>query len=286
MDSHWSSKAPVQDTQDYSHSNSPSLRQSLAPSYPAFHRQPPSSNPPALPPINSSGTHLTQKAYEDYGRRWKDAPSWSGPTSTPPAPPGSFSSSYAPSTATQYPSHPTYPTPPRPPLQPASSYNSQLWSSQTSAPQGYSSQPSSAANPTLPNLLPALNNHGSQQSFYPQHNLPGGNGHQYEAQQMQPHSVRPSQTSFHPMPQQQNQAQPTHVVGAQGRRGILPSAAGRPAAVANGAQGSQKTAAAPAKDAEGKFPCEHCNKNYLHAKHLKRHLLRRKYHGFMVEKPR
>ena len=29
------------------------------------------------------------------------------------------------------------------------------------------------------------------------------------------------------------------------------------------------------KDSEGKFPCEHCNKNYLHAKHLKRHMLRR-----------
>ncbi|KAL8652633.1 MAG: hypothetical protein Q9210_002576 [Variospora velana] len=36
----------------------------------------------------------------------------------------------------------------------------------------------------------------------------------------------------------------------------------------------QKPASTPAKDAEGKFPCEHCNKNYLHAKHLKRHLLR------------
>ncbi|EGD98513.1 hypothetical protein TESG_05885, partial [Trichophyton tonsurans CBS 112818] len=30
----------------------------------------------------------------------------------------------------------------------------------------------------------------------------------------------------------------------------------------------------PAKDADGKFPCPHCNKTYLHAKHLKRHLLR------------
>ena len=33
----------------------------------------------------------------------------------------------------------------------------------------------------------------------------------------------------------------------------------------------------PAKDADGKFPCPHCNKTYLHAKHLKRHLLRREY---------
>ncbi|KAL8934789.1 MAG: hypothetical protein Q9216_005730 [Gyalolechia sp. 2 TL-2023] len=67
---------------------------------------------------------------------------------------------------------------------------------------------------------------------------------------------------------------PTHVVGSQGRRGILPSASGRPAAVTNGSSGTPKAATIPVKDAEGKFPCEHCNKNYLHAKHLKRHLLR------------
>ncbi|KAL2165878.1 hypothetical protein VTG60DRAFT_3692 [Thermothelomyces hinnuleus] len=30
----------------------------------------------------------------------------------------------------------------------------------------------------------------------------------------------------------------------------------------------------PQKDANGKFPCPHCTKTYLHAKHLKRHLLR------------
>ncbi|EJT69054.1 hypothetical protein GGTG_13451 [Gaeumannomyces tritici R3-111a-1] len=30
----------------------------------------------------------------------------------------------------------------------------------------------------------------------------------------------------------------------------------------------------PQKDADGKFPCPHCSKTYLHAKHLKRHLLR------------
>ncbi|PWW74642.1 hypothetical protein C7212DRAFT_298407 [Tuber magnatum] len=30
----------------------------------------------------------------------------------------------------------------------------------------------------------------------------------------------------------------------------------------------------PVKDQDGKFPCSHCPKTYLHAKHLKRHLLR------------
>jgi hypothetical protein len=66
--------------------------------------------------------------------------------------------------------------------------------------------------------------------------------------------------------------QPTHVVGSQGRRGILPSAPGRPAVTATaGAKGT----VIPQKDADGKFPCPHCTKTYLHAKHLKRHLLRR-----------
>ncbi|KAJ6789271.1 hypothetical protein PWT90_10920 [Aphanocladium album] len=67
--------------------------------------------------------------------------------------------------------------------------------------------------------------------------------------------------------------QPTHVVGSQGRRGILPSAPGRPAAPAAGTQAA-KNIVMPVKDADGKFPCPHCTKTYLHAKHLKRHLLR------------
>ncbi|OLN95611.1 Respiration factor 2-like protein 1 [Colletotrichum chlorophyti] len=67
--------------------------------------------------------------------------------------------------------------------------------------------------------------------------------------------------------------QPTHVVGSQGRRGILPSAPGRPAATPAGS-GNAKQTVIPVKDADGKFPCPHCTKTYLHAKHLKRHLLR------------
>lgn len=67
--------------------------------------------------------------------------------------------------------------------------------------------------------------------------------------------------------------QPTHVVGSQGRRGILPSAPGRPAPPAAGTVTKTQI---PQKDADGKFPCPHCTKTYLHAKHLKRHLLRRK----------
>lgn len=66
----------------------------------------------------------------------------------------------------------------------------------------------------------------------------------------------------------------THVVGSQGRRGILPSAPGRPPVSANGLNGSPKGAQMPVKDADGKFPCPNCTKTYLHAKHLKRHMLR------------
>jgi len=71
----------------------------------------------------------------------------------------------------------------------------------------------------------------------------------------------------------QNEEAPTHVVGSQGRRGILPSAPGRPNPPAQGSAQSSKSLI-PQKDADGKFPCPHCNKTYLHAKHLKRHLLR------------
>ena len=71
----------------------------------------------------------------------------------------------------------------------------------------------------------------------------------------------------------------TQVVGSQGRRGILPSVPGRATPVTNGVNGTAKSTTIPAKDADGKFPCPHCNKTYLHAKHLKRHLLRREYHS-------
>jgi len=75
----------------------------------------------------------------------------------------------------------------------------------------------------------------------------------------------------------QEEEEPTHVVGSQGRRGILPSANGRPVAVAD-SNGSKAATAGLKKDAnDGKWPCEHCSKRYLHAKHLKRHLLRRKF---------
>ena len=67
------------------------------------------------------------------------------------------------------------------------------------------------------------------------------------------------------------------VVGSQGRRGILPSATGRPSAIGTGIAGPARPGGAMlAKDVDGKFPCVYCNKTYLHLKHLKRHHLRRK----------
>ena len=74
----------------------------------------------------------------------------------------------------------------------------------------------------------------------------------------------------------------THVVGSQGRRGILPSAPGRPPVMQNGLNGSPKGNTIPQKDADGKFPCPNCTKTYLHAKHLKRHMLRRKFCLWLV----
>lgn len=98
--------------------------------------------------------------------------------------------------------------------------------------------------------------------------MPSGGMH------MQPGMNSPyGQNGMMGQPMLQDMEPPTHVVGSQGRRGILPSAPGRPAVTATGT-GSTKNAMIPAKDADGKFPCPHCTKTYLHAKHLKRHLLR------------
>jgi hypothetical protein len=91
-----------------------------------------------------------------------------------------------------------------------------------------------------------------------------------------PDSRPPAWTGAEVMPGMPADAPRTHVVGSQGRRGILPSAPGRPPVAVNGLNGSPKGGQLPQKDADGKFPCPNCTKTYLHAKHLKRHMLRRK----------
>jgi hypothetical protein len=86
----------------------------------------------------------------------------------------------------------------------------------------------------------------------------------YPAQALPQHLLAPQMVS----PSDQ---EPVHVVGQQGRRGVLPTVPGRPTPTAG------KSAPMPTKNADNKFECPHCNKTYLHLKHLKRHLLRRKY---------
>ncbi|KAF2835254.1 hypothetical protein M501DRAFT_989029 [Patellaria atrata CBS 101060] len=148
---------------------------------------------------------------------------------------------------------PIAPQPLPPPIQPSpylvntSSYpvSQSLQSITTSA----YSNPQTLAPAPLPNHL---------QNLRP---LPrGGLGlaHPYGSNQL------PSQSQFLP----NQDPEPTHVVGQQGRRGVLPPAPGRVA------PGSGKAAPTPTKNADGKFDCPHCTKTYLHLKHLKRHLLR------------
>ncbi|KAF1813229.1 hypothetical protein P152DRAFT_472973 [Eremomyces bilateralis CBS 781.70] len=76
-----------------------------------------------------------------------------------------------------------------------------------------------------------------------------------------------AQISQYQQQQPQTPGSPKHVVGQQGRRGILPSATGQnPTPVARTQM--------PTKNDDGKYPCQHCNKQYQHLKHLKRHMLR------------
>ncbi|KAF2636913.1 hypothetical protein P280DRAFT_521819 [Massarina eburnea CBS 473.64] len=72
----------------------------------------------------------------------------------------------------------------------------------------------------------------------------------------------------HPPVLANQEPDPVHVVGQQGRRGVLPTHPGRPTPAVG------KAITNPNKNAEGKYECPHCNKTYLHLKHLKRHLLR------------
>lgn len=129
-------------------------------------------------------------------------------------------------------------------------------------------------------LHPPTNSYSAQQanpSSIPQSLQPGQVPQHYAMPSGNPILPRPMQNapgSSHlaslmtPGYMAQREPEPTHVVGQQGRRGILPSAAGRP--TPNGKMNI------PPKNEEGKFPCPHCTKTYLHAKHLKRHMLRRK----------
>lgn len=71
-----------------------------------------------------------------------------------------------------------------------------------------------------------------------------------------------------------NGSHPIHVVGFQGRRGNIPCEDRATTAIDQNSDG-QSCVNVPTKDESGKYPCAFCAKTYLHAKHLKRHMLRR-----------
>jgi hypothetical protein len=115
--------------------------------------------------------------------------------------------------------------------------------------------------PLLPTAGAHSNSHQLGQSPLPNGGLQDLRG---AGLNMAPHS----QMYAHAPIMSNSEPEPVHVVGQQGRRGVLPTHPGRPAPAAG------KAPTNPNKNAEGKYECPHCNKTYLHLKHLKRHLLR------------
>ena len=215
--------------------------------------QPSLSNSQTLPSLQSQ-TYSQAFGNDPFGQRTQSSQPSFVPANTPTVSHSATYPVYAPAAMSSYPGQQqnSY-TQPTPPFQPSSTYSSQPPTTQ--AFQTYtSSLPLQARRPELrPMPAGGLNEPPTLSSY---------------------HKGTPTSNSV--SLQSTHEPQPTHVVGSQGRRGILPSAVGRPPAIGNGNLTGQKPASIPPKDAEGKFPCPYCAKNYLHAKHLKRHLLRRK----------
>lgn len=213
-------------------------------------------SPHTLPPLQAQ--HAAMSMHSMYGQQTQSAPHT--PTSTQPNTPGSVGNGGFSQMGGQ-------PAPRNYHLQQNHSYqqsmqpynNSSAMMPQVSGPMSHphAQAIAPAPAPTHSRLVP-LRPMTTAAPLHPQHpmhqQMQGGMGSPYG------HSSGQDEV-------------PTHVVGSQGRRGILPSAPGRPAVTATG-PGASKNAMIPAKDADGKFPCPHCVKTYLHAKHLKRHLLR------------
>lgn len=71
---------------------------------------------------------------------------------------------------------------------------------------------------------------------------------------------------------------PKQSFGSRVRRDTVRSAPGRAELVRTGPTGDDlSNPLTLANVPDGRFPCPHCNKTYLRAKHFKRHLLRRKF---------
>lgn len=200
---------------------------------------------PTLPPLQSSG-HSYQLPSIYTNAAYVNASHGSHtPTSTSSAShnPHAFSHLHHPTTSGSM-------------LPPSTSYvpvypNTQASSQAPPSSSMASNMPSSR----LPDLRPAQpsNTYGHAMTPFPSYGAPN----------MQQNQYLPSQ-----------EQEPTHVVGSQGRRGILPSLPGREKAPTSPGAAASTKSMIPQKDADGKFPCPHCTKTYLHAKHLKRHLLR------------
>jgi hypothetical protein len=150
-----------------------------------------------------------------------------------------------------------------------SMYNSNPQTPVTSAPNGNSSMP----HPQLRPIQPSPSAYLPMSSGYSQAPPLSTAGAHSNAHQLAPTQGMGMHPGLYPHPPvlANQEPEPLHVVGQQGRRGVLPTHPGRPAPAAG------KTPTNATKNAEGKYECPHCNKTYLHLKHLKRHLLRRKY---------
>ena len=214
--------------------------------------QPSLSNSQTLPSLQSQ-SYSQSFGNDPLGQRTQTSQPSFVPANTPTVSHAATYPGYAPAVMSSYPGQQNSYTQPTRSFQPLPSYSSQPPTTQ--AYQTYtSSLPLQARRPEL-RPMPA-----------------GGLNEQPPLSSYQKETPTSNSVSL----QSNHEPQPTHVVGSQGRRGILPSAVGRPPAIGNGNLTGQKSASIPPKDAEGKFPCPYCAKNYLHAKHLKRHLLRRK----------
>lgn len=181
---------------------------------------------------------------------------------------------YAP-TATTADSQPTsYPSYPRQGSQQHTNYQQTPRSLQPSQP--YQSVANSASG-----YRPYLSSTSHQSRLAEIRPMPFGGLHEQHSTANAPGSS--TQSVFGRLTTPKN-SEPTHVVGSQGRRGILPSATGRPIAVASSNTPKSSTAGLKKDPNDGKWPCDHCNKRYLHAKHLKRHLLRRKFRSSQLQR--
>ena len=188
---------------------------------------------PTLPPIQGNGTQFPSMYTHNSNPQTPmtpHTPATSAPNTAPAIPP----------ITSQH--------PPLRPIQPSPSYLPM--SSSYSQPPLLST---AASNANIMQLAPAPMSNGLQDI-------------RVGAMGLAPHSQLYPHAPMLP----NQEPEPVHVVGQQGRRGVLPTHPGRPAPAAG------KPPTNPNKNADGKYECPHCNKTYLHLKHLKRHLLRRR----------